>query len=148
MGLRRKSRELFIQTYYALTYSDTNEHLLHLDYINKYKEVLDDLAEDNDVAHDNSVYTFAEKLLKNIFPKIDEIDQIINDNIGEYKIDKMGVLEMIILRMAIYEMLHEKTPAAVIINEAVEITKKYCAEKSPALVNAVLDKINELGVKL
>jgi len=145
MGYRRKSRELFIQTFYALTYTDTDKHLLHLDYLNKYKEILDDLAEEGEIEIDNTIYTFAEQLLKKIIPKIDEIDELISKNIGDYKMDKIGVIELTILRLAVFEMIFEKTPVAVIINESVEITKKYCAEKSPALVNAVLDKIKENG---
>ena len=143
MGLRRKSRELFVQTFYALLHTDTDQYLQHLDYINKYEEILSDLAVDNEIANNSSIYKFAESMLKNIFPKIDEIDEVIHNNIGEYKVENLGMLEMIILRMAIYEILFEKTPAAVVINEAVEITKKYCAEKSPSLLNAILDKIHE-----
>jgi len=145
MGLRRKSRELFIQCYYALSYTDTDAHLLHLDYLSKYKEILDNLADEGDIEHENVIYSFAEQLLKNIIPKIDDIDELIKANLGEYKIEKVGILEVIILRMAIFEMVYDKTPAAVVINEAVELTKKYCAEKSPALVNAILDKIREKG---
>ena len=141
MGIRRKSREMIIQTFYALNYTETDEYLAHLDYLNKYKDILNDLASDTDVESDSGIYTFADNLIKNIIPKMDMLDGIVSSNIGDYKIDKIGIVELNILRLAIYEMIFDKTPPPVVINEAIELTKKFCAEKSPSLINAVLDKI-------
>jgi len=147
MGIRRRSRELFIQTYYALSYSSTDPYLQHLDYISKYPEVLRELCEETKVDIDSGIYDFADRLLKNTFPKVDEIDEMISKYIGEHGIDKLGIIELIIIRMSVYEMLYDHVPPAVIINEAVELSKKYCAEKSPSLINAVLDKIKDKEVK-
>ena len=141
MGLRRKSRELVVQTFYALSYAEVDQYLQHLDYLSKYQEILDDLIAENDITKEDNVYEFADNMIKNMIPKLDDIDDIIKNNLGENKIEKLGTLELIIMRMATFEMCFEKTAPAVIINEAVDLTKKYCAEKSPALVNAILDKV-------
>ena len=143
MGIRRKSRELIIQTFYALNYSEADPYLLYLDYINKYKEILNDLSADEDIPLDSNIYHHAEFSLKNLLPKIDEIDEILRKHLGDHKIEKIGVIDLIIMRLAVYEMFFENTPPPVMINEAVELAKKYCAEKSPSLINAILDKIRE-----
>jgi len=143
MGMRRKARELSIQTLYALAYTQTNETLAHLEYIETYADVLAMLCAENHIAPDSSIQKFADKLLYNLFPKIDAIDVLIVKHLEDTTIDKIGIIELIILRMAIYEMVYDHTPPAVIINEAIELTKKYCAEKSPSLINAVLDKIKD-----
>jgi len=147
MGIRRKSRELSIQTLYALSYVQVTETLMHLEYIDKYTDILNEICSENHVDLDSSVYIFADKLLKNLFPKIDTIDQLISKHMGDTNIDKLGIIELIILRMSIYEMIFDLIPPAVIINEAIELTKKFCAEKSPSLINAVLDKIKDNEVK-
>jgi len=147
MGIRRRSRELFIQTYYALTYTNTDEYLQHLDYLNKYPDILKELCAETNIEVNSSIYEFADKLLKNTFPRIDEIDKLISKYIGDYGLDKLGIIDLIIIRLAVYEMLYEHVPPAVIINESVELSKKYCAEKSPSLINAVLDKIKDNEVK-
>jgi len=143
MGIRRKSRELVVQTIYALSYLYIDGFISHHDYIHKYKEILDDLSVENEIDFTNSIYKFAEKILQGLLPRFDSLDKIINKHIEEYDPEKIGLLEYIILRLAVFEMCYNDTPAPVIINEAVELCKKYCAEKSPALINAVLDKIKE-----
>jgi N utilization substance protein B len=146
MGIRRKSRELVIQVYYALLYVEKDENFNNMQYIDQYKEILDYIAEENIIKQETSIYTYAEMAIKNIIPKIEILDEMIERNIGEFKIDKLGLVEQIILRIAIYEMIYDKTPVIVMINEAIELAKKYCAEKSPAIINAILDKIKETEV--
>ena len=144
MGIRRKSRELIIQTIYALNYAETDQYLLNLDYINLYKDILDNMASDNEINEHSSIYKHAEKCLIMLLPKWELIDEVINNHIGDYKFEKIGLLDLIIMRLAVFEMLYQedRTPPPVMINEAVELAKKFCAEKSPSLINAVLDNIN------
>jgi len=144
MGIRRKSRELIVQTIYALNYAETDAYLLNLDYINLYKEILDNMASDNEITENSSIYKHAESCLKALLPKWENIDEVINNHIGDYKFEKIGLLDLIIMRLAVFEMLYQedRTPPPVMINEAVELAKKFCAEKSPSLINAVLDNIN------
>ncbi|MCL2062929.1 MAG: transcription antitermination factor NusB [Candidatus Cloacimonetes bacterium] len=141
MGIRRKSRELVIQTFYALTYSEKDQYLQYLSYLDKYQEILLNIASENKIQPENKVYELAEAMIKNIIPKIEDIDEIIKRNLGNIKIEKLGVLDVIIIRMAVFEMILEDTPSIVMINEAIELAKLFCAEKAPALINAILDKI-------
>ena len=141
MGIRRKSREIIIQTFYALTYEERDTYLNNLSFLSKYQEVLENVSLENNIPPQGKVFALSEKIIKNMIPKIEEIDEIIKKNLGNVKIDKLGVLDVIILRLAVYEMLIEKTPPIVMINEAVDLAKMFCAEKTPALINAILDKI-------
>ena len=143
MGLRRKSRELIIQTMYALSYQETDQYLQHLDHLSKYRDILIDITQEDEIEPDNTIFEFADNLLRNLLPKIEEIDTIISRNIGEYKIDKIGQLDLYIIRLACYELIYENLPPAVAINEAIDLAKKFSAEKSPALINAILDKIKK-----
>ena len=57
--------------------------------------------------------------------------------------DRLGKTDKAILRLATYEMLYYDTPKVVVINEAVELAKKYSDDKVVKLINAVLDKIRD-----
>jgi N utilization substance protein B len=141
MSQRRKSREMIIQTFYALLYTEVDEYLQHLDYINQYKALMDDLFQENELEKSGPIYEFVEQNLKNMFVKLDDIDAIIKKYCPDYSIDLIGNIELIILRLSIYEMVYSDTPGEVMIDEAVELAKKFCAEKAPSMINAILDKV-------
>lgn len=69
------------------------------------------------------------------------IDEIANKHLNKWTIDRLGNTDQAIIRMSIYEMLYTKTPAVVVINEAVELAKLYSDEKVKDMINGVLDKI-------
>lgn len=82
-----------------------------------------------------------EKLDK-ILEKLDELDKIISDNMTGWKIDRIGKIELTVLRLAVYEIKYDDAvPASVAIDEAVEITKKFGQDGSGSFVNGVLAKI-------
>lgn len=70
-----------------------------------------------------------------------QIDAMINEKSTGWNVNRLGKVELAILRLAIYEIVYDETiPASVAINEAVELAKKYAAEESPAFINGVLAK--------
>lgn len=74
--------------------------------------------------------------------KIEEIDKKINETSSGWKTDRMGKVELTILRLAVYEMLYdEEIPVNVAINEAVELAKTYGGDSSPSFVNGILGKL-------
>lgn len=76
-----------------------------------------------------------------ILEKLDEIDGMINQEAKGWTTERMGKIELTILRLAIYEIkFDEDVPAGVAINEAVEIAKKFGQEESAGFVNGVLAK--------
>jgi N utilization substance protein B len=90
---------------------------------------------------------FAEKLVAGVMAHRDEIDARIKKYTANYELNRLAAVDRNILRMAIFEMLHAPDVApVVIINEAIEIAKKFGGEKSGGFVNGVLDRIKqELG---
>ena len=85
--------------------------------------------------------TYISEKSKKILEKLDEIDGMINQEAKGWTTERMGKIELTILRLAIYEIkFDEDVPAGVAINEAVEIAKKFGQEESAGFVNGVLAK--------
>lgn len=77
---------------------------------------------------------------------VPELDQYLDEKVEGWNTARMGKVELTVLRLAVYEMLHdEDVPEGVAINEAVEIAKTYGQEGSGAFVNAVLAKFVKQG---
>ena len=71
-----------------------------------------------------------------------ELDEKLSGAVTGWSIDRIGKVELTIMRLAIYEMLYDDTvPVSVAINEAVELAKKYGQEESSGFVNGVLAKL-------
>jgi len=85
--------------------------------------------------------TYISEKSNKILEKLDEIDGMINQEAKGWTTERMGKIELTILRLAIYESkFDEDVPAGVAINEAVEIAKKFGQEESAGFVNGVLAK--------
>ena len=79
---------------------------------------------------------------KEIFPLIPQLDEKIAAVAKGWKLNRMGKVELTILRLALYEMLYDdQVPGKVAINEAVELAKKYGGAESPQFVNGILAKL-------
>jgi N utilization substance protein B len=70
-----------------------------------------------------------------------EIDQHITAKSDHWRIERMPVVDRNILRLAIYEMNHTTTPAAIVIDEALELARQFSGDESVAFVNGVLDAV-------
>lgn len=76
--------------------------------------------------------------------KISEIDAVLSANLTDWTLDRVGKVELAILRLAVYEMrFDEDIPEGVAMNEAVELAKQYGQENAGAFVNAVLTKVQK-----
>src|SRR5512133_2064938 len=130
MGLRRKARELAIQTIYALDFSETNQEFREFNLLNAYPEILEQMAEHEKIDSENASYLFADDLLRNTIIHLEEIETMLVKHSDNWSLDRIAGLDRSILRVAIYELIYTDTPAAIIINEAIEIAKKYSSESS------------------
>ncbi len=85
---------------------------------------------------------YIEKKYQNILDKLKEIDEILAKATKGWQVNRIGKVELTILRLAIYEMLYdEEVPLGVAINEAVELAKKYGGEESHIFINGILAKV-------
>ena len=79
-----------------------------------------------------------------IFSKIEEIDQAINEVSEGWKTGRMSKVDLTIMRLAYYEMkIDDDIPVSVAINEAVELAKKFGGDDSPSFVNGILAKLTD-----
>ena len=85
---------------------------------------------------------YLRKIIYGVEGKKEDIDKAIEENLHNWKMNRISKVNLSILRLAAYELLFdEEIPTNVAINEALEITRKYSDEKSVSFVNGVLDKI-------
>ena len=85
---------------------------------------------------------FIQEKYRQIIEKIEEIDTVIEETAEGWNIERMGKVELTILRQAIFEiMFDEDVPTPVAFNEAVELAKKFGGDDSPAFINGILGKV-------
>jgi N utilization substance protein B len=143
MGQRRKARELAVQTIYALDFAASDEEFREFNLLNAYPEILGQMAEHEHVSADNSALLFADELVRNTIIHLDEIESALEKHSNNWSLERIAGLDRSILKVAIYEMLFTGTPPPVIINEAIDIAKKFSSESANKFVNGILDAINQ-----
>ena len=130
---RHQSRELALQALYfwEVGRSSPDEALEHV-----VAEHLPDATE--------PVRAFAQELLRGTVLAHEELDGIIGRHIDNWRIERLAVIDKLILRMATWELRYQTgTPPAVIVNEALELARTYSADESIKFVNGVLDGIRK-----
>lgn len=84
---------------------------------------------------------FVKDIVYGVVTYMDDLDKIANSYLNNWSIDRLDAEGKAILRMSIYELKYMDTPDLVVINEAVELAKKYSDDAVRKMINAVLDKI-------
>ena len=85
---------------------------------------------------------FANTLAEGVTSKVEEIDPMIVEAAENWRLERMNVMDRLILRLAVHEFLHEReTPAAVIINEALELARSFSSDEAVGFINGILDSI-------
>jgi len=103
---------------------------------------VDELLEDKKIR--NKQKEFALNLFNGTINNLNIIDKQIKAFITQGDLEDIGSVEKSILRLAIYEILFESLPKAVIINEAIELSKRLASDGAPKFVNAILDQIKKV----
>ena len=84
---------------------------------------------------------FITNLVHGVMENINEIDECANKYLENWTIDRLGLTDQAILRIAIYELLYTDVPSLVSIDEAVELAKNYSDDSVCKMINGVLDKV-------
>ncbi|WP_263367466.1 transcription antitermination factor NusB [Edaphobacter bradus] len=130
MGTRRKSRELAMQM------------LFQGDLGKQSPEQVAKLFWPSREAVDEETRGFAEDIYRIATSRQDEIDKLIEAHAQNWRIERMAVVDRNLMRAAVAEMLgYPSTPAAIIINESLEVGRRYAAPESIHFLNGVLDAI-------
>ena len=85
---------------------------------------------------------FLDQLVNGAVESVEETDRRISQHAAHWRIERMPTVDRNILRLAVYEMMHSDTPAAVVIDEALELARRYSNEESVLFVNGVLDAVH------
>lgn len=93
-------------------------------------------------AMSDDLKAFAERLAAGVTNTVAALDPVITEAAEHWRLERMNVMDRLILRLAIYEFLHEsETPAKVIINEALELARTFSGDDSVRFINGILDAI-------
>jgi N utilization substance protein B len=129
MGARRKARELALQM------------LFQHDMAGNEPDMIITTFEDLQKSKPNT-REFAVKIFRGTVDHLAELDDMIQAQAENWRLSRMAVVDRNIIRMSVYEFLHETdTPKLVIIDEAIEIAKKFGTQKSSQFINGILDGI-------
>ena len=127
-GARHKAREIALQVLYEI---DSVDH--------KLEDALERTLSSSEVSNDVAV--FARELVNGVIKNREQLDQNIRDFAPAWPLDQISLVDRNILRLAIYEILHDnKIPVKVAINEAVELAKTFGSDNSSRFITESLDR--------
>lgn len=131
MGTRRKARECALQMLFAADVAGTPTDALTTDYWNELGE-----AETDDATRE-----FATRLAAGALKEIEAVDAKIRSRAEHWRIPRMAIVDRNVLRLAVYEFLFEETPHTVVINEALEIARRFSTFEATQFINGILDAV-------
>lgn len=132
-GIRRVGRTLAFQVLYGTYFDDADKAVDLETQFNRNPLVLE---QESETARD-----FARGLVMGVAENLADIDKAIEAHSQHWKIERIAVVELFILRLSIYEMLHTDIPVKAAINEAIELSKTFGDDKSRSFVNGILDGV-------
>jgi N utilization substance protein B len=101
-------------------------------------------AHDAEHTLDGPLREFANELVRGTIARVSEIDAILAAHAQNWRVERMAVIDRLVLRLAVYEFLAQPdTPPRVVINEALELARAYSGEDAVAFVNGLLDAIRK-----
>jgi transcription antitermination protein NusB len=134
MGVRRRARECALQMLFQYDVAQPTVPYLLRTYWEELTEVKPTQKDD--------VQDFANRIVTGVLDNLTDIDLRISRRTENWRISRMAVVDRNVLRMAVYEFLHESdTPRTVIINEALEIARRFSTFEATQFINGVLDAI-------
>ena len=136
--VRRKGRERALQALFSLEAVEPADLATGLA---RFWESVEDEA-------DGSVRAFAEENVRGVVAEREAIDDAIQAQSANWRLDRMARVDRNVLRIGTWELLRSATPGKVAINEAIEVAKAFGGEGSPAFVNGILDRIAREAGKL
>lgn len=124
---RRESREAIFQLLYAREYFKDTDSAEFYDYYSGNAE--------------KTYNDFVKTAFVGVCDNMEAIDGEIEGSSVKWKVSRMAKVTRNILRLAVYEILYTEVPAKAVINEALELAKKFDDDQSPAFINGILNKI-------
>ena len=130
---RRQAREWVVQFLFQTEFNPE-----------ELEQALNDFWNDEEKTPLDRDRNYVNEVIRGVIEQQAKIDRTIKRYTDNWDVDRLGVLDRIVLRVAVYEMLfRDDVPPVVSINEAIEIAKAYSGQKSARFVNGVLDRIQK-----
>ncbi|MGI9497370.1 MAG: transcription antitermination factor NusB [Mariniblastus sp.] len=129
MSRRSRAREIVLQVLYQDDLNTDQPEDIRLRFINAR------------LNQDRSLVEFAEDLLAGVRQHRDAVDQQLEAIARNWKLSRMAATDRNVLRLGAYEILFTETPDRVVVNEAIELAKRYGTNNSSQFVNGVLDRL-------
>ncbi len=147
MLYRRELREHTFKLLFEREFFSESELAAQVD--NYFENIDEDYIDSKNKKANNSINNLEEddrQYLKNRVMEINSAIGVLDEYIGNatsgWKLNRVGKVELAIIRLALFEMLYDETvPVKVAINEAVELAKKFGGQESPQFINGVLAKL-------
>ena len=129
MTTRRRAREVVLQVLYEDDMNPTRNMMLSKQFIEKR------------MLRNKPLVNFSEDLLAGVRTRRNEIDSLVGQYAANWSVKRMSTIDRNVIRLATYEMVFGNVPGRVVINEAIELAKRYGHVNSGSFVNGILDKI-------
>ncbi len=137
MASRRSSREHALQVLF-------NWDLRGGDLWRAVDDFYDTLHSEEDHPERLTRDAFMEELVRGVTSQQEEIDKLIGQHSSHWRIERMPSVDRNVLRISVFEMLSGKLPSAVIIDEALELVRRFSGDESVSFVNGVLDAVGRV----
>ncbi len=132
-GTRHKARECALQMLFAFDMAGSEPETLTRDYWNEL----------GDTAIDDKTREFANNLVVGTIKNLNAIDDVIRTRAEHWRIERMAFVDRNVLRLAVFEFLHQDTPDNVTITEALEVTRRFSSFEATQFINGILDGIKQ-----
>jgi N utilization substance protein B len=96
-----------------------------------------------EAATDESLKLFSNRLAIGALDRLEAVDERIKTRAEHWRIERMAIVDRNVLRLAVYEFLFEDTPHTVVINEALEIARRFSTFEATQFINGILDAIKQ-----
>src|SRR5690348_12191377 len=131
MGPRRKAREYALQILFQWDITHDSIDQIVSNFFEQQEET-------------QAVGDFARQLVIRTVEHVEKIDALIQRHAEHWRLDRMAIVDRNLLRLATQEFLFDKeTPKTVVINEAIEIARRYSIHETPQFINGILDSIKK-----
>ena len=130
MGPRRKAREYALQMLFQWDITHDSVDQILSTFFNGQDE-------------SEAVADFARTLVIRTVENVEKIDILIQRHAEHWRLDRMATVDRNLLRLATQELFDNETPKTVVINEAIEIARRFSSQESPQFINGILDSIKK-----
>lgn len=132
MASRRHARELALQALFGVEVG-------HRD--------AEEMISETSGTVDSEQRRFVKDLVLGTLESTSDADAVLEPLLEGWTIERLPTIDRLLLRMSVFELTHRDTPAAVVINEAVELAKRFSTDDSPRFVNGVLSSFSKRSAK-